>query len=53
MGVIGFLLILVGGFWLYRESSMKKKKVLWGDEENQMGELKKGVKRNKGFIIRK
>lgn len=49
LGITGFLLVLVCGFWLYRENSMKKKRVLWTDEEKQRIEVNKGVKGNKGF----
>ncbi|XP_062108217.1 serine/threonine receptor-like kinase NFP [Humulus lupulus] len=54
LGITGFLVVLVGGFWLYREKSMKKERALWGDEEKQRQELYIGGKgnKNKGFYTK-
>ncbi|KAF4352751.1 hypothetical protein F8388_003404 [Cannabis sativa] len=54
LGITGFLVVLIGGLWLYREKSMRKERDLWGDEEKQRQELYKGGKgnKNKGFYTK-
>nr|ASM47247.1 lysm-containing receptor kinase 21 [Parasponia rugosa] len=49
LGITGFLLVLVCGFWLYREKSLKKMRVSWVDEEKRRVEINKGVEWNKGY----
>ncbi|KAF3456904.1 hypothetical protein FNV43_RR01558 [Rhamnella rubrinervis] len=50
LGITGFLLILVFGFWVYREGSLKKRIIMAGDEEKQRSKMNKEVKGNKGLM---
>lgn len=47
LGITGFLLLLLIGFWVYRETLVKKREVMRGDEERQkqlLGKERKGLK---------
>lgn len=49
LGIAGLLLILVFGFWVYRERSLKKRAVLAGDEEKQRLKTNKEARGNQGL----